>query len=69
MFVYLVPYEQVHLSVLMTLDEATEITDALEILKSVGKASGLAASAGKLQLLLNTGITRAAAYQARKGTS
>lgn len=68
MIVHIVPYEQPYLSVLLTLDEATEITDALEVLKSVGKAKGLAASAEKLQQLLNTGITKAAAYQARKGT-
>lgn len=69
MIVHLLPYETVYLSVKLNLDEATEVSDALEILKNVCKSKGLTASAEKLQQLLNNGIERAAAYQQRKGTS
>lgn len=68
MLVHLVPYERVYLSVTMSLDEATEVADALELIKSIGRDKGLSASAEKLQQLLASGIAKAIAYQQRKGT-
>lgn len=69
MIVYLMPYEQVYLSVSLNLDEATEVSDALELLRALRKNKALPPSADKLQQLLTGGIARAAAYQQRKGTT
>jgi len=69
MYYHLLPYKQVFISVTLNLDEATEITDALELMKSLGESKGLADSAEKLQRLLTAGIAKAMDYQQRKGTT
>jgi hypothetical protein len=63
MLVHFVPYEKMYLSVTLTLDEATEISDALELLKAMRKSGTLPPSAATLQRLLTTSIDRAAQQQ------
>lgn len=68
MRVYLVPYEQMYLSVMLNMDEATEVSDALELLKSLRKTKELSPSVEKLQQLLANSISKAVSYQIGKGS-
>ena len=64
MISHLIPYEDVYLSVTLSLDEATAVSDALSLLTS--KDQSFSGPAGELRKLLESGIERAAALQDRR---
>lgn len=64
MISHLVPYEQVFVSITMTLDEATAVADALALVQ--GRDKSLSAPAEELKRLLENGLERAAQLQDRR---
>lgn len=64
MISHLVPYEQVFISVTLSMDEATAISDALSLLEDKDKS--LSGPAGELRGLLENGIERAVKLQERR---
>jgi hypothetical protein len=64
MISHLVPYEQVFISVTLSMDEATAVSDALSLV--AGKDKSFSGPAGKLKELLEDGIERAAQLQDRR---
>jgi hypothetical protein len=67
MIAHLVPYERMYLSITLNLDEATEVSDSLELLKVMRKNKALPPSAEKLQLLLAANIDKAVQLQKKEG--
>lgn len=67
MIAHLVPYERMYLSITLSLDEATEVSDALELLKALRKNKVLPPSANRLQQILSASIDRAAQQQKKDG--
>lgn len=64
MHLHLIPYEQVFLSVTLSMDEATAVSDALSLVAS--RNNNLNGPAEKLKELLESGIERAAQLQDRR---
>jgi hypothetical protein len=64
MISHLIPYENIYLSVTLSLDEATAVADALALVQ--GKDKSLSAPAGELKRLLENGLERAAQLQDRR---
>jgi hypothetical protein len=64
MISHLVPYEQVFISVTLSMDEATAVADALALVH--GKDKSLSGPTEELKRLLEDGIEKAATLQERR---